>query len=66
MEKKTIFFPTFHFLGNGGHLGFYGIHQGTYNFKTASANAVKSCTHIEDMYINEEKIMYMSVLSFVE
>ena len=25
---------------------FHGTHQGTYNFKTASSNAVKTCTHI--------------------
>ena len=33
-----------------------------YNFKTGTSNAVKSCTHIED--INEET--YRSVFSFVE
>ena len=35
-EKKYVFFSR-----NGGHLGFSGNHQDTYNFKTAISNAVK-------------------------
>ena len=63
-RKKQNKFPAVGFHGNGGHIRFYGTQQGTYmyNFKTASSNAVKSCTHIED--INEET--YRSVFTFVE
>ena len=50
MEKThTKCFPAVGFHGNGGHIRFYGTHHGTYNFKTASSHAVKSCTHIEDI-----------------
>ena len=44
-SKKKI--PEVGFHGNGSHIRFYGTHQGTYNFKTASSSSVKSCTHIE-------------------
>ena len=47
--EKIIFFPAARFRGNGGHIRFKGTLQGTYNFKTATSNAVKSCTHIEDI-----------------
>ena len=42
--RKKI--PAVGFHGNGGHLR-YVSHQGTYNFKTTTSNAVKSCTHPE-------------------
>ena len=42
---KLIIFPVVRFHEIGGHLGFYGTHQGTYNFRTASPNGVKNCTH---------------------
>ena len=35
-KKNMIFFPR-----NGGHLGFSGNHEDTYNLKTATSNAVK-------------------------
>ena len=50
-EKSKTNFPALHFRGNGGHLGCFGTRQGTYTFKTAGSNAVKSCTHIEDISI---------------
>ncbi len=35
-KKQNYLFPHASFHGNDGHLLFYGTHQGTYNFKTAS------------------------------
>ena len=50
MEKKTNdFFPAVGFHENGSHIRCYGTHQGTYNFKTASSNAVKGYIYIEDI-----------------
>ena len=52
MEKKqNNRFPVVRFQANSS---LYRIHQDTYNFKTASSNAVKSCTRIEDMQIYDE------------
>ena len=45
-EKKI---PAVGFQGNGGHIRFWGTHQGTPNFKTTASNAVNICTHIEDI-----------------
>ena len=62
MEKKQYFFLAVRFHGNGGHLGFYGTHQDTYNFRTAISNVVKGCTHRR--HVNEE--MYTTVFCLVE
>ena len=60
---KIMFFPAVRFHGNGGHIRFYGTHQGTYNFKTAFSNAVK-VARVED--IQTKKRTLVSVFSFVE
>ena len=44
-KNEIIFFPALRFHGNGAHLGFHGSSQGTYNFKPACSNALKSCTY---------------------
>ena len=44
-----ICFTVVRFLGNGGHLELYGIHQSAYNFNSASSNAVKRFIHTEDI-----------------
>ena len=64
MEKNNNnFFPALRFHENGGHLWFYGTHQGTYNFKTASSNAVKSCTHIiEDIQMKKRTEAFLFLL----
>ena len=48
-ERNILIFPVFRFYGNGGYLGFHCTCQGTYNFKTASSNAVKRFTRVEDV-----------------
>ena len=55
--------PVFRFHGNAGHLGFHGTHQGTYNFKTITSNALKRCTCIEDIWMKNRTEVF---LSFVE
>ena len=50
-EKTTTQIPAVHIHGNGRHLGLYKalskVH--VHNFQTASSNAVKGWTHIEDV-----------------
>ena len=38
--------------------------QGTHNFKTASSNAVKSCTHIEDIQMKKRTEAFSLLLHF--
>ena len=62
-EKTKIFFFSFlRFHGNGGHLWFQGTHQGTYNIKTVSSNAVKNCTHIEDIQMKKRTEAFLFLL----
>ena len=43
MEKKNS--PVV----RAGHIRFLGTQQGSYHFKTATSNAVKSCIHINNL-----------------
>ena len=59
-----IFFPALGFRENGGHIRFYGTHQGTYNFKTPSSNGVKSCIHIEEIYMKKRTEPFFSFAEY--
>ena len=63
-KNQNNFFPAVRFRGNGGHIRLHGTHQGTYKFKTATSNAVKSCTHMEDIYMKKRR-PYTSVFFVV-
>ena len=59
-ENKIYIFHAVRFHENGGHLGFYGIHKGIYN---PSSNPLKSCTHIEDIYMEKRTQVFLVLLN---
>ena len=62
MEKKKFFFSRASFPWKWRPSLILGTHQGTYNFKTSSSNAVKSCTHIEDIQMKKRTEAFLFVL----
>ena len=61
-KNKNNFFPAVRFHGNGAIFDFRAlIKVHNYNSKTGTSNAVKSCTHIED--INEETYVFLVLLN---
>ena len=64
MEKtqKNIFFPRLVSIEMEAIFDFRAL-TSTYNFKTASSNAVKSCTHIEDISMKKHTEEFLLVLN---
>ena len=66
MEKKrNNFFPRVSFPWKWWpslNLGHSPVLQGTHNFKTTSSNAVKSCTHIEDIQMKKRTEAFQLLL----
>ena len=65
MEKKTenFFSPRFVSMEMAAIFDFRALTKvHYYNFKTASSNAVKSCTHIEDIQMKKRTEAFLLLL----
>ena len=63
-KKQNNFFPRFVSMDMVAIFDFRALTkvQGTYNFKTATSNAVKSCTHIEDIPMKKHTEAFLLLL----
>ena len=63
MEKnKIIFFPRFVSMEMVAIFDFRALAKVHYNLKTASSNAVKSCTHIENIQMKKRTEAFLLLL----